>query len=83
MKKQFIWKEYDMLKNTMQVKHMNMMMQAIPNIIIYMLTDSLWRYLSQGEEDIIPYAIHTDHLGSMDIIADRNGTIVDSMSFDA
>ncbi len=39
--------------------------------------------IQQGDGDIIPYTIHTDHLGSVDIIADRNGTIIDSMSFDA
>jgi RHS repeat-associated protein len=40
-------------------------------------------YIQQGENAIVPYFIHTDHLGSVDKITDSDGNTVDSMSFDA
>ena len=40
-------------------------------------------FIQDGSNAAVPYYIHTDHLGSIDVITDANGTIVDSMSFDA
>ena len=40
-------------------------------------------YIQEGENAPVPYYIHTDHLGSIDIITDPNSNIADSMSFDA
>ena len=39
--------------------------------------------IQQGNGAFVPYSILTDHLGSIDLIVDKNGNIVDSMSFDA
>jgi len=40
-------------------------------------------FIQEGEGEPHPYYIHTDHLGSIDVITDEYGEIVDSMSFDA
>ena len=39
-------------------------------------------FIQEGAGNIVPYFIHTDHLGSVDMITDKDGNIVDSMSFD-
>ena len=40
-------------------------------------------FIQAGEGDLVPYFIHTDRLGSVDVITDIDGNIVDSMDFDA
>ena len=40
-------------------------------------------FIQEGEGDLVPYFIHTDRLGSVDVITDIDGNIVDSMDFDA
>jgi RHS repeat-associated protein len=39
--------------------------------------------MQDGDDSPLPYLILTDHLGSVDLITDRYGNVVDSMSFDA
>jgi RHS repeat-associated protein len=40
-------------------------------------------FIQDGDDSPVPYLILTDHLGSVDLITDRYGNVVDSMSFDA
>jgi len=40
-------------------------------------------FIQDGNNAPVPYFIHTDHLGSIDVITDENGNIVDEMCFDA
>ncbi|MFA6869357.1 MAG: RHS repeat-associated core domain-containing protein, partial [Bacteroidales bacterium] len=40
-------------------------------------------FIQDGDDSPLPYLILTDHLGSVDLITDRYGNVVDSMSFDA
>ena len=40
-------------------------------------------FIQDGDGSPVPYLILTDHLGSVDLITDRYGNVVDSMSFDA
>ncbi|MFA7103376.1 MAG: RHS repeat-associated core domain-containing protein [Bacteroidales bacterium] len=40
-------------------------------------------FIQEGDGTPVPYLILTDHLGSVDLITDRYGNVVDSMSFDA
>ncbi|MFA7401269.1 MAG: SpvB/TcaC N-terminal domain-containing protein, partial [Bacteroidales bacterium] len=40
-------------------------------------------FIQEGNNDPVPYLIITDHLGGVDLITDRYGNMVDSMSFDA
>jgi RHS repeat-associated protein len=40
-------------------------------------------FMQDGDDSPVPYLILTDHLGSVDLITDRYGNVVDSMSFDA
>jgi len=39
-------------------------------------------FIQVGSDTIRPYFIHTDHLGSVDVITDKNRNIVDDMEFD-
>ncbi len=50
---------------------------------IYAYGEPIAVFIQQGNGEFVPYTILTDHLGSIDMILDRNGNAVDSMSFDA